>query len=449
MEERKLFRGSIPMLEIRALHIDLKGCVPEFRRLLRQLEIYAAAHYNAVLIEWEDMFPWSDTSLRSGCAYTQDEVRKIGEKCEELGLELIPLVQSLGHMENVLSQEQYRNLQEVAGDSGCIDPLNPGSAPLICSMVDDILKLLPSVHLFHLGGDEAMTFGEGRGGAEFIEKYGRAELYLQHICKLTSHLKARKIRPLLWADMMAKWNDEDLKRIAGEADLVACGYQGKVSRSRPSACRERLKKYLDCGIRLWGGCAYKGADGFNSELPVLEKRIENTMDWVETAEAIPMRGIIATGWSRYSTTRPQCEIQEGALQSAILTGAMLYNGNLLDGDAELVLDFLDEIGEGELSRKVTSLLQTLSGIIQEHWLLFQQHIATTASHRTQRIQGRDWYQNFFIESLESCRQRLSALRPEFQETMHELLTPECAEAYFRERELLLEYNYDYCEKVIS
>lgn len=25
---------------------------------------------------------------------------------------------------------------------------------------------------------------------------------------------------------------------------------------------------------------------------------------------------------------------------------MLYNGNLLDGDAELVLDFLDEIGEG-------------------------------------------------------------------------------------------------------
>ena len=178
MEERKLFRGSIPMLEIRALHIDLKGCVPEFRRLLRQLEIYAAAHYNAVLIEWEDMFPWSDTSLRSGCAYTQDEVRKIGEKCEELGLELIPLVQSLGHMENVLSQEQYRNLQEVAGDSGCIDPLNPGSAPLICSMVDDILKLLPSVHLFHLGGDEAMTFGEGRGGAEFIEKYGRAELYL-------------------------------------------------------------------------------------------------------------------------------------------------------------------------------------------------------------------------------------------------------------------------------
>ena len=449
MEERKLFRGSIPMLEIRALHIDLKGCVPEFRRLLRQLEIYAAAHYNAVLIEWEDMFPWSDASLRSGCAYTQDEVRKIGEKCEELGLELIPLVQSLGHMENVLSQEQYRNLQEVAGDSGCIDPLNPGSAPLICSMVDDILKLLPSVHLFHLGGDEAMTFGEGRGGAEFIEKYGRAELYLQHICKLTSHLKARKIRPLLWADMMAKWNDEDLKRIAGEADLVAWGYQGKVSRSRPSACRERLKKYLDCGIRLWGGCAYKGADGFNSERPVLEKRIENTMDWVETAEAIPMRGIIATGWSRYSTTRPQCEIQEGALQSAILTGAMLYNGNLLDGDAELVLDFLDEIGEGELSRKVTSLLQTLSGIIQEHWLLFQQHIATTASHRTQRIQGRDWYQNFFIESLESCRQRLSALRPEFQETMHELLTPECAEAYFRERELLLEYNYDYCEKVIS
>ena len=442
-----MFRSSVPAVNVRALHIDLKGCVPEFNRLLRQLEVYAAAHYNAVLFEWEDMFPWSDCSLRCGCAYTREEIRQLGRRCKELGMEIIPLVQSLGHMENVLSREQYRHLQEVPGDSGCTDPLNPGSVPLICGMIDEILALLPSVRHFHLGGDEAMTFGQGRGGAEFMEKYGRAELYLQHICKLTSYLNARSIRPLLWADMIVKWEDAELMRIAGEADLVAWGYQGKVSRTRPSACRERLQKYLDCGIRLWGGCAFKGADGFNSELPILEKRIENTMDWVETAKLLPMHGIIATGWSRYSTTRPQCEIPEGALLSAVLTGAMLYNGDLRDDDAELALKFLDDIGEGELYREVTGLLQELSDIIQGHWHLLQQHIATTASHRTQRIQGRDWYQNLFIESLKNSRRRLTVLRPKFQEMMWGLLTKECAEAYFRERELLLEYSAGFCEEI--
>ena len=50
--------------EFRAVHIDLKGMPPRPERLLRHLELYAASGYNALLIEWEDMFPWKDPLLR-------------------------------------------------------------------------------------------------------------------------------------------------------------------------------------------------------------------------------------------------------------------------------------------------------------------------------------------------------------------------------------------------
>jgi len=43
---------------ITAAHIDLKGFPPLCERMLGILDLVAAAEYDAVVIEWEDMFPW-------------------------------------------------------------------------------------------------------------------------------------------------------------------------------------------------------------------------------------------------------------------------------------------------------------------------------------------------------------------------------------------------------
>src|SRR5688572_13684586 len=106
-----LFRRTEPLIPLRGIHLDLKGCPPTPQRLLELLKVIAAAGYNLLLVEWEDQFPWTvDARFRSETAYTTEQVRQFHETARGLGLEVVPLVQCLGHMETPLSLPEYAAL---------------------------------------------------------------------------------------------------------------------------------------------------------------------------------------------------------------------------------------------------------------------------------------------------------------------------------------------------
>ena len=92
---------------VRAIHIDLKGMPPRMERLLQLLRLYADAGYNTLLIEWEDMFPWKEEKFRRAEAYTEKDVQMLAERAAGLNLEIIPLIQSYGHLENVLRHDAH------------------------------------------------------------------------------------------------------------------------------------------------------------------------------------------------------------------------------------------------------------------------------------------------------------------------------------------------------
>src|SRR5690606_39634017 len=56
-----------------------------------------------------------------------------------LKLELIPLVQCLGHMETPLSLPDYKHLRELPHDSYVLNPLAAGARELVQKMVDDVV----------------------------------------------------------------------------------------------------------------------------------------------------------------------------------------------------------------------------------------------------------------------------------------------------------------------
>jgi hexosaminidase len=62
-----------------------------------------------VLIEWEDTFPYEGSLeiIRSGTAYTKDEVRLILKAANDEHLDIIPLVQTFGHFEWLLKHETF------------------------------------------------------------------------------------------------------------------------------------------------------------------------------------------------------------------------------------------------------------------------------------------------------------------------------------------------------
>lgn len=319
---------------IRAIHLDLKGVPPTREYLMDLPKLFTAAGYNAVVVEWEDMFPWTvDERFRheSAC-YTAEDVRGFVEALAHEQIELIPLVQCLGHLENVLSFPGYEALREVPGETDVLNPLAKGAVELIGSMIEDILHLMPNVRWLHLGGDEAWTFGHHPNTQAFIAQHGKGALFLKHVEPLIERLRQRGICPLLWHDMMIDWSPEELRRIASQAEVVCWGYRGHPDHNQGLYQTKYIQRFHEHGVRLWGAAAFKGADGSDADYPDLMRRRENALAWYELAERFKFRGLIATGWSRYASHRGQCETLSASLDSMFMVG-QVFSG-IPDAEAE-------------------------------------------------------------------------------------------------------------------
>jgi hexosaminidase len=350
----------MPVIPIRGVHLDLKGLPPTRPRLLELLALFAAARFNCLLVEWEDAFPWTcDARFRSETAYTLDDVDAFHHRARELGLAVIPLVQSLGHMETPLRIDDYAPLRELPDRIDGLNPLAPRARELVQRMVDDVIERSGPITHFHLGGDEAFTFGQHPDTRQYIAEHGRASLYLHHVRPILESLNARGIRPILWHDMMREWDERSLARLAELADVMVWAYQDGPD----EAMMERFQR---AGVVVWGASAYKGADSRgDAELPNVARRTANALAWAGVATRQRLAGVIATGWSRYQTTRVQCEPIDGALDSLIRTAGAFHDGH--DIGALAAERSLASIGELESFRACHGALARLSEARRSAW----------------------------------------------------------------------------------
>jgi len=352
----------------RGVHLDLKGCPPTPSRLLELTELFAALDFNLVLVEWEDTFPWTvDERFRSPTAYSKTEVQEFCSKAEELGLELVPLVQCLGHMENPLSVEGYAHLREVEDMESGLDPVLSESRDLILAMVDDVLSLMPGVRRFHLGGDEARTLGKGMRSQPFMEKHGKGKLYLNHVEPLLDHLNARGVRPLLWHDMMIDWDKSDLEKLATRSDLMPWSYGGDPASDGDHCHEGMIKRFKKAGFSLWGAGAYKGAEGYDAESPDLSLHIENAVGWMKLADQYEFKGVVATAWSRYAVDTIQCNPIDSSLDSLLLVAEVFRTGHAPEGKSEEVMKRLEALGTGKRFLACRDVMDTLARLKKEGW----------------------------------------------------------------------------------
>ena len=99
----------------RLIHFDLKGAPPKVTYLIEVLKLSKNLGATGVLVEWEDMFPFAG-NLASASAtnhYNLSDVNTLLDTCRQLDLEVIPLVQTFGHMEFILKLEEFSHLRDV------------------------------------------------------------------------------------------------------------------------------------------------------------------------------------------------------------------------------------------------------------------------------------------------------------------------------------------------
>ncbi len=337
----KIFNRKSPVAGNRGIHLDLKGLPPTFSRLLQFVDLCSFLKINFILFEMEDMFPWeTHPILRSRNAYSKTQMREFYARCRRKGIEVIPLVQSYGHLENVLIRPQFKKFREQKDNPQDICPLKGGAREVILGMVRDVLAVFPDVKYFHLGGDEAWSMGTCPRCKSFIAKRGKAALYLEQLNPLLDYLHQRSIRPILWHDMMAKWSMPELKRLKDRADLMVWVYNNDVwDMAKWSSARktsETVAWFQKARIPLWGAGAYRcGGEG---AFPNLGKRAENMKLWTDKYSPLRLKGLVATGWSRGSTLIVGYGPQEYALKALALSAKIMWDGRYdLQGDLPKIL----------------------------------------------------------------------------------------------------------------
>jgi hexosaminidase len=336
-------------IPVRAMHLDLKGVPPTAERLLEMPRIASGLGFNALLVEWEDTFPWTvNENIRNETAYTREQVDAFHAAAAEHGVQIIPLVQCLGHMEFALKHAEYAHLREGPKHFDVLNPLAEGARELVAQLVRDVVAATPGVTHFHLGGDEAWALGKHPDTKAWIDAKGKGDLYMHHVEPILDELNAAGIRPMLWHDMMIDWDSEALTRLAAKADLVLWWYQRDPRETGGEHLSEAIiQRFEEHGITLWGGSAYKGADSPNVDVPDYRERELNALAWYDIAREHKLKGVIATAWSRYCHCRTQCEPIDAALDCLANHGAILATGQVPDGGRDACLAMLDAIGERE------------------------------------------------------------------------------------------------------
>lgn len=190
-------------------HVDMNFVSLREDYLRSLLAEVANKGFDAILWEIEDKVQLDTCSHAIWPeAFTKKQFRSILDYSRELGLEPIPLLQTVGHGEYVMKHKEYAHLREQADRSDCYCTSNPQAREFLRSITAEYVDLFGDIRYFHFGGDEAYVFATCPRCAEAVRKTGHNRLYADHINHVSAPAVQAGIRPGIWCDMIMHHPDQ-------------------------------------------------------------------------------------------------------------------------------------------------------------------------------------------------------------------------------------------------
>lgn len=152
--------------------------------------------------------------------YTKEEIKLLDAYALELGIELIPCVQVLGHMATHLiwsaaaPYTDNTNVMLVGADE-------------TYQLIDDIFKTVTecfTTKKIHIGMDETRGIGLGKYLTNNGYKEGH-QIFLEHLNKVAEMAKSHGLEPMMWSDMFFRFAGKDIKNYSDyHPDVVLPDY---------------------------------------------------------------------------------------------------------------------------------------------------------------------------------------------------------------------------------
>lgn len=159
----------------------------------------AALGMNAILLGMDDTYPLEDYPYFGHMRgrYSKEELKEIDDYADQIGIEAIPCIQTLAHLQRYLRWEEAAPVKDTAavllvGEEKTYD--------FIRCMLQTLSGIFKSRRI-HLGMDEAHSMGQGRY-AKLHETVDPKQMFVEHLERVKEICREENLSPIIWSDML-------------------------------------------------------------------------------------------------------------------------------------------------------------------------------------------------------------------------------------------------------
>jgi hexosaminidase len=287
------------------VHFDLKGAPLKIGYILKILSMLKTLGATGIILEYEDTFPYSETlsGIAAKNAYSKKNVIEILQTANSLGLNVIPLVQTFGHLEFALKLKEFQGLREVHDSPQSICPSLNTSFTFIEEMLTQVINLhtlsqqqqrilmnrknresgsdndrnIPEMTHIHIGCDEVYQLGTCTRCRERVHD----TLFLDHVYNVAAFVRKKwpKLKVIIWDDQLRGMSVETLRAsgIGRTVEPMVWAYTEDIYKFISSVTWD---KYSQVFRTAWVAGAFKGAFGETLLIPQGRRHLENTLRWL-------------------------------------------------------------------------------------------------------------------------------------------------------------------------
>jgi hypothetical protein len=274
-----------PDLRLRGLMLDIsRGKVPRPETLRKIVDLCVSLKLNLLMLYTEHTFHFRrHPEIGAGASPLDAQtLRELDAYAAERHVDLVPTLQSLGHMERLLGLERYRHLDE-SGRGWTLSPSEAGTYELLGDLYDEYLPNFRS-RWFNANCDEPWDLAQGKS-RQRAEQVGVAGVYLEHVRRVRDLARAHGKRTMIWGDVVHQHPDR-IGEIDRDLVLLDWWYEAELDYDRVQSFRDAGLEFLVC----------PGTSSWNALFPRLENSLSNVARWAAAARRHGGLGLVCTDW---------------------------------------------------------------------------------------------------------------------------------------------------------
>lgn len=195
---QKLYRETTPFAMLGIMLDCSRNAVMTVNHVKLWMRKLALLGYNMVMLYTEDTYelPSEPYFGYQRGAYTKDELKAIDDYAAKLNIEVIPCIQTLGHLEKILRHPDYAAVK----DTSTVMLVGEQKTYQLIEKMIRHWKEVCRAKRIHIGMDE--THDLGRGRYLDLKGYRRGfELFNEHLSKVVKICEKYGLKPMIWSDM--------------------------------------------------------------------------------------------------------------------------------------------------------------------------------------------------------------------------------------------------------